>query len=270
MKKFTTLLSFLVCALVVVCSANIVIAEDNNGSDGTAGQIEGSTGIPADSPVNNVKNAKEKLEQARELLKERASQQLDKIKKLRDNAQENMKERVQKAKEKIDQVKDARKKEAANKIIEQLKHTNQVWTDHFTNVLNQLDAVLQKIQTRTDKAVANGKDMSVVNTAITSAKTAVEAARTAVAIQAAKIYAVDTTLIVATSPTSTTNEQNQLLRGLRDQFKIQKDQLKTDLNNIRDGVVKDARTSVHNIVQTLSDIPDINNEPEDNSSAGNN
>lgn len=241
MKKYFKFLGGVICATIILGSTGFIFAQTAN---------DGAT-----NPV---------LGQVQSTIKEKAQQQLEKINELRTAAQEKGKVKAEKEYAKVDQIKDNLKKEAATKIIEQLKRTNAVWTDHFTNVLNQLEAVLAKIQTRADKVANNGGDITAVTTAITTAKTAIATARTAVATQAQKTYTIDTTKLTTTTAVTTTTGQGQLIKNFRNQFKAQHEQLKTDLTNIRDGVMREARKAVQDIVHVLSGIPNVDKEPKNN------
>jgi len=204
-----------------------------------------------------------RLEELRKQADQRAQKANEQIQKHRDEAQAKIKDRRDDLREKIGRIKDEKKQEAASKIANQMEHINQVWTNHFVNVLDRLDAVLQKIKSRTEKAVANGTDVSSVNTAIAGAETAIASARTAVAAQAQKTYVVDMTSV--TQDTSTTAGQNSLMGELRKKFKDLRDQLFGDLTALRDGAMKDARTAVHDVLKTLSQLPNVDKEPSGNS-----
>ena len=154
---------------------------------------------------------------------------------------------------KLGLIKDKVKQGAANKIVEQMDRLNKTWTDHFANVLDHLDAVLQKIKSRADKASANGQDMTAVTTAIQNAESKIAAAKTAVASQAKQTYAVDATKVSGAS-------QGSLVSQLKAQFTILKDKIKQDLTGLRDGAMKDAKTAVQNALQALSQVPNVDNQ----------
>jgi len=156
---------------------------------------------------------------------------------------------------KINQINNPPQREMATKIALQLGRINQVSTDNSTNVLNKLNAVLQKIKSRRDKALVNGKDVSLINTAIQRAEIVISLARKAVLQQAKKTYVVDTKDI------STESSQNVLVSKLRIQFHLVRDQLFDDINFLRFGVVNDARTTVQDVLRILSGIPDVDKEP---------
>jgi|SRR3989344_2038115 len=164
--------------------------------------------------------------------------------------------------QKIAEIKDTRKMEAATKVASQLERVNTVWTGHFNNVLDHLSTVLEKVKSRVAKAAANGSDVTATNAALQKATDAIGAARIAVVAQAQKTYTVDTSTI--TGSTSTTTGQDNLVSKLRSQFKTLREQLFSDLMGLRDGVMKDARTSVKNALQVLQQVPDVDKEPATN------
>lgn len=187
------------------------------------------------------RGVKTRLEQVREI----RAQALEKAKTARENLQK-----------KVGEIKDQKKKEAAEKISNQLERLNNVWTDHFANVLDKLSAVLEKVKSRLEKAKAAGKDVSAVEAAMTKAEQAIEAAKAAVAEQAGKTYSVDTASM--TGSTATTSGQNNLVSALRTKFKAAREQMFKDLTALRDGKMKDARKAVQEAIQSLAKVPDIN------------
>jgi len=212
--------------------------------------------------IQQIKEAQRKrLEALKTEAQTRAREAAVKIKEARTNAQARVKAAREEGKKKIQELKDTKKREAATKIVAQLDRINKNWTDHFTKVLDRLDAVLQKIKSRSEKAAANGKDISTVTTAITDAQAKIDAARTAVAAQAQKTYVLDTTVIVDPN----TSGQDNLMAGLRTQFKTLKEQLHKDLTTLRDGAMKDARKAVADVLLKLSNIPGVDGELQENS-----
>lgn len=168
-------------------------------------------------------------------------------------------ERVQ---NKLMEIQDRQKQKLAAQIANQFDHINKVWTDHFTNVLNRLEAILEKIKNRADKAAANSQDASGVDAAIKNAETAILTARAAVETQAKKTYAVDLTAVNSGIATTTTAMgQNKLIINLRAQFKTLRDQLREDLFELRDGAIKDSRTAVQDALQALTKVPKVDEEP---------
>src|SRR3989338_1384790 len=171
-------------------------------------------------------NATSKLDNLLQMAQQRADNAQQRLQQIRDDVQTRIKDAHQKAQEKISQIKDKSKQDTATRIQNQLDHVNQVWTDYFSNVLDRLDAVLQKIQSRADKASQNGQDVTAVTTAIQNANDKIAAARTVVANQAQNTYEVDATSI--SDADSAASSQSSLVSQLRDQFKSLKDQLFSD------------------------------------------
>ena len=180
---------------------------------------------------------------------------IQRIEELRTKAQENIKEKREAVKVKMRQIKDTTKQNATDRILNQMEKLNQVWASHFTNVLDRLEAVLEKIKSRKDKALANGKDVSLVIEAITKAEASIDAARVALEIQAQKTYVVDPGTI--SQETTTQEGQNNLISDFRTQFKALRELLFADLKSLRDGAMKDARDSVKDVIKILSEIPGV-------------
>ncbi len=163
---------------------------------------------------------------------------------------------------KIALLKDAKNKDAANKVIAQIDNTNKVWAAHFNDILDKLDAILDKIKSRSQKAVLNGQDATAVNSAIQKASDSIASARLSITNQAQKIYTINKVTIAI--PVSTESGQNLLISKLRTQFENVRNQLFKDLMALRDGSIKDARTNVQDALQILSKIPNIDKEPTSN------
>jgi len=164
-------------------------------------------------------------------------------------------------KRKISEIKDSKKKEMADKIMNQINRVNQVWTNHFTNVLNRLDTVLQKVKSRVAKLPAD-RDLSALNSAISKAESAISLARSQVLEQSQKSYIVNTSTI--TNETSINSGQDDLVNAFRSRFKLLKDKLMSDLFSLRDGAVKDARNAVQEAFMALSKIPNVDRESVEN------
>lgn len=236
MKKFSIYVGA-ICAVVMLLSSSAIIAQN---------RMAGSEPETLVTVQNRVLSETQNVQQLQ-------TEAESKITQMRANMQKIMAN-----------IRDEQKQRMANQISEQITRLNKVWTDHFTSVLNKLDLALQKIETRTDKAKTNGKDISMMNIAIQSAKTSIEVARKTVATQATNTYIVDTTIVQdgLSSPSAETQEdQDLMMKNLKSQFRATRDQLQKDISTLRDGVVKDARNSVKNALETLSQIPGVDNEP---------
>ena len=154
-------------------------------------------------------------------------------------------------------IKDKVKQKHALRLSTQFDNLNSTWTDHFVKMLTRYEAILQKVQDRANIAASNGKDIAATNAAIQSAKAAIESARTAIIAQAAKTYTPDASA-VTTNTSTTTNSQAQLIQDLKSSFKSLHNTLFKDLFALRDGPMTDARKAVQNALQTLAQIPGVN------------
>ena len=88
----------------------------------------------------------------------------------------------------LKKVKDQKKVQIVQKTDGRLEEINNNRTDHLSDVLNQLEKNLIKINTRISAAEAKGIDTSSAKSASDDAAKAIAVARTAVETQAAKIY----------------------------------------------------------------------------------
>lgn len=178
---------------------------------------------------------------------------------MRAEAQTRMETVRNKVMQRMTDIQDKVKQDMAQKLSVQFDNLNTTWTDHFMNLLNHYDAIVQKMQDRATIAAGNGKDVATANTAIQSAMTAILSARTAVATQAAKVYTPDTSSTNAVA-TTTPNGQEQLMKGLRTSFQKLHTGLFKDLFALRDGPMKDARGTVQSALETLGEIPGVDGD----------
>lgn len=177
----------------------------------------------------------------------------------RADAQTRIKAQREKAEHRLADIKDKTKQQKAEHLAKQFENINSKWTEHFMKRLDRLDAIVQKIQNRSNIAAGNGKDVAAATTAIASAKTAIATARTAVVAQAAKTYVLDPSAVPVTTATTTPSGQKEFMKDLRTAFKNLHTTLFKDLFALRDGPMTDARKAVHSALQTLSNIRGINN-----------
>lgn len=148
-------------------------------------------------------------------------------------------------KDKIKDIKDEAKKTAAEKLFNDLNSLNSKMVDNLKKAADQIEAVLNRILSRSEKAAANGEDVTTVNAASDLAKKAIEDARTAIQTQAGKVY--------STTFTSTSASDKDTLRA---DLTLTRNQLKQDLESVKTKV-KAARDAVHNAATTLAQIPKV-------------
>ena len=141
---------------------------------------------------------------------------------------------------KLGKIKDERKKEIVDRLDNKLADINARLTAHWAEALNHLSELVTKISSRADKAAANGADVSAVRTRITAAEAANAVAKSAVAAQAAKTYAI-----------AITTEDK-----LKADVAAMRQTLNNDLKIVRDAV-QAARKAVEEAVKALKAVPKV-------------
>ncbi|OGG93147.1 hypothetical protein A2609_02600 [Candidatus Kaiserbacteria bacterium RIFOXYD1_FULL_47_14] len=222
------------CTAGLLLSSTVVLAQEpNTSNDRNKGAQRGL--ISTTTPGENAKNARERIKAVREEVQTRITAQRQKVE-----------QRMSEIKDKVKQVQ-------AEKISKQFENLNSNWTDHFMNLLDRYDAIVQKIQDRATIATENGKDITTVTTAIQTAKTAIANARTAVTVQVGKSY----TPTVADTATPT---QESTIKELRLSFQNLHSFLFNDLFALRDGPMKSAREAVQSALKSLGAIPGVDDD----------
>lgn len=189
-------------------------------------------------------NMKQDVQKLHTELKMQMQEKRDEFKKTIETKREELKAKVEAQKEalktRLKAIKDDRKKQIVERVANNVNDLNRRMTDHFSNVLNQIEEVLARVSSRADKAEVNGRNVNAVRTAVANAKNAIAAARTAVANQAGKAY----------SPTVTTES------ALKNDVGVLRKTLHEDLKKIQN-TVKAARDAVHQAAVTLGQILDV-------------
>lgn len=184
----------------------------------------------------------------REAVRKAAEEKRDEFRNTVETKRAELKKRIEdervKLKERLAKIKDERKKALVEKIAKQLNDLNENRVKHFTEFLDKLDKVLDRIISRTDKA-AEKADVGAVRSGIEAAKAAIVAAREAVKVQAAKTYTV----------TVTTEDKLKVDVGAA------RKALHDDLQKVSDAV-KLAREKVHDSATTLAKIPRVDEDSE--------
>ncbi len=171
-------------------------------------------------------------------------QRMAEFKQKLEDSKKELKERVdakkQELKDRLASIKDEKKKATVEKIDGRLDELNAKYTEHYSEVLTKLGAVVEKINVRIERAAARGLDVSAVRTALISADAAIAASKTAIESQTAKTY-----------PITVTDEAT-----LRENVGAARQALRTDLKAVEQ-TVKDAREAVHNVATTLASIQGV-------------
>ena len=128
--------------------------------------------------INNKEEfARERIENTKQLMQER-----------RENIREKIEEKRQIIKERLEKVEDERKQRIAEHLYDQINNLNERMSNTFSFILDKIEAVLSRIETRSEKAAENGADVSTVEAAITEAINAISASRAAIEAQSQKVY----------------------------------------------------------------------------------
>jgi len=203
-------------------------------------QIQKGKGIKEKIPISpeefqkKREELKKMIEENQAKLRNQIQQKREEIKKKIENLKNQLRARM---KGKISEKKQA----IVERIYERINALNEIMTDHYLSVLNQLEKVLERIESRAEKVKLNGIDVTKVEEAIQKARQAIEKAREAVKTQAQKVY----------QPPQITTEANLKL----DVGKLRK-QLHDDLKAV-EKLVKDARDAVRQAAVTLAQIPRV-------------
>ena len=125
--------------------------------------------------------------------RERAEKALEDARQKRENAIARAKDAREQFRENLAEVKDQRKQQVIENIDQRIANHNEIWAQHWNNVLVRLRELVVKIESNAQKLADQGQDISTVETAVAAANTAIDSAQAAVTTQAAKVYTIDIT-----------------------------------------------------------------------------
>ena len=143
----------------------------------------------------------------------------------------------------LQKVKDERRREVVERIDVRLDELNARMLDHFSNVLDGLEDVLERIASRADKAEGRGLDVSTVRTAITDALSSITSARSAVQVQAGK-----TCIVTVTTENNLRVDVGKARKCLHDNLTVVRE------------AVKAAKEAVRKAATTLAQIPRVDED----------
>lgn len=163
-------------------------------------------------------------------------------------AREEMKQKVEVAKEalktKLQGIKDLNKRMIVERIDGSLNKLNEKLLDHYSDILDKLEKVLNRINEKVKTDSAKGLDTTTVYMTITAATEKIKLARTAIEVQAGKTY-----------PVKITTESK-----LKVDVGAVRQTLHDDLVKVRDAV-KAAREAVHKVAVALGQLHGIKPTP---------
>lgn len=222
---------FLVLLLIFYSSANILAI---GSSPGMLERIREKSRISVEEFEKNRAELKNLMEQNQTEFRNRIENKKEELKKKLEQNRIELKNRLR-------VIKNEQKQKIVERIYEQIAKLNEIMTDHYLSVIENLEIILEKIENRTAKAKFNGKNVELAETAIAQAKTLIENAKDAIKNQAEKVY----------EPPKITDEQS-----LRLEVGKLRNQLHQDLKSVEQEV-KNARDAIKEAALQLAKIPKV-------------
>jgi len=96
-------------------------------------------------------------------------------------------------KNQVKNLKNESKQAAVDRINENLARLNDRKTQHMEQVLAHLVTIVERVKEKAQEAQVDGKNTTLIDSAIVSAEEAIVTAQAAVDVQSQKVYSVDTT-----------------------------------------------------------------------------
>lgn len=184
---------------------------------------------------------RQKLEQSKKEAQDRREEFKKAVEEKRAEAKKRIEENRARLQDKLKSIRDEKKKAAVQTIDKRFEEINANRLGHFSNVLDQIEKVMQNVESRTAKAGIVGKNVSAVNADIVAVKAAISAARAAIVTQSAKTY-----------PLVISHEN-----ALRTDVGKTRQALGADLKAVQDKVTA-AREALRKAATDLAKIPGIN------------
>ncbi len=180
-----------------------------------------------------------KVQEKQTALRERiASKQADLMEKLdmkRKEASESFKLKHDAFKLRIEAIRDEKKKMLTERISSRSAQINIRRTNHWTEVLNKLSGILQRLEDKVNAAKTAGKDTGSAEAAIASAEAKIAEAQEAVLAQAGNVYTASITSDATLNSTVGTMVK----------------QLQSDLQSVHKLVIE-AKQAVMNVVREMA------------------
>lgn len=199
--------------------------------------------------VNKTKPTKTEMQKKLEIknsvkkVREERQKEIEKVRTKREKAISEQKEKREEFKEKLEEIRDQKKKKIVEKVDGNISTLNQKWINRWNETLTRLSEILIKIQTRTDEAAQNGKNVTNVNQAISDAEVSIAGAKTAVDAQSTKTYTISI---------STEDNLGQDVKATISSFHA-------DIKSTRE-TIEAARRAVANVLSTLKGLTGETND----------
>ncbi len=187
-----------------------------------------------------IERFREKTAKVRQVMQERREQSREAFQEKQASARERVRQERERLRQKLQVIKDERKKQITERVHTNLNELNARLTNHYLNILDQLDGVLHNISTRIEKADAHGLDVTSARNTVSAAAQAIENARNAVEVQAGATYTFEVV-----------NEAR-----LRPNVGTARQELHADLVAVREKVFA-ARDALRETATVLAQIPQV-------------
>lgn len=178
-------------------------SESEDSKDSETSEQESST--PEPSVEKNSSSSKDFFERSREAFKksqerirktleiknenESDSEDENEVEDEDEGSQVSLKKREE-FKLKLAEIRNEEKKQKLNELDTNLTKVNQNSVQRWDKVLERLEAIVAKIKTRTDEAAAQGKDVTGILSAVSTAESKISDAKAAVADQSNNAYVI--------------------------------------------------------------------------------
>jgi hypothetical protein len=155
----------------------------------------------------------------------------DAIEASREAAKQEFEDHKQEFRQKLTLIKDTRKQAVVDKLNTNCQNINEKRTDKMTRMLEKLSTILTNVSNRSASASAAGKETASVESAITTAQTAIADAQDAVTAQAGT-----TCTITITTEKNLKTDVGKVISGLQQDLKTVHEQVIAARKAVKDAV----------------------------------
>lgn len=113
------------------------------------------------------------------------------LEEMKKEASESLRLKKAELQQRLLSIRDAKKRALVTRINDKMVDANKRRTQHMLDVLERLRSLLDRLAQKAEVAKAETKDVTLVEQAITEARTSIDTAQSAVVSQAAKIYTIE-------------------------------------------------------------------------------
>ncbi len=210
--------AFFLVLLLMIFSVGSVSAQDT------------TTATESATSVGESGSSRERFLQRREEARSNGSQ-------IQSEAQLELDAQRQAFRQRLLQVQDTSKQKALERIDNKIQVTNQSVTDRFTDILEDLESINTRVESKAKELSTSGKDTQALEGAIADATSALSAAKAAVRVQSSKDYTIE-----IGSDETLKSQATQTVASFR-----------TDISTLRDQI-EEAKTDVVNAAKIAESI----------------